>query len=55
MTASKITDLAAWRATHARPINDACRWSQAFETIFATHLRLIFALQRTILRAMWRI
>lgn len=29
----KITDLAAWRAAHARPINDVCRWSEAVETV----------------------
>jgi len=55
MTACKITDIAAWRAAHARPINDACRWSQAFEAVTAIHLRLLFAWQRTILRAIWRI
>lgn len=54
MTACKITDLAAWRAAHARPISDACRWSQGFETIFTAHVRLAFAWHRTILRAMWR-
>lgn len=55
MTASKVTDMAAWRAAHARPINDVCRWSQAVEAVAAMHLRLLFAWQRTILRAIWRI
>ena len=49
---AKITDMAAWRATHARPINDACRWSEAIETVWLTNLRIAFAWQRTWLRAM---
>lgn len=48
---SKITHLAAWRVRHARPINDACRWSSAIETVIATNLRIAFAWQRIILRA----
>lgn len=48
----KITDMAAWRAAHARPINDACRWSQAVETIIATNLRIWFAWHRVFLRAL---
>lgn len=48
----KITDLAAWRAAHARPINDACRWSEAIETVLTTNLRIAFAWQRMTLRAM---
>lgn len=49
---AKITDLTAWRATHARPINDVCRWSEAVETVWLTNLRIAFAWQRTVLRAM---
>ena len=48
----KITDLAAWRAAHAKPITDACRWSEAIETVLTTNLRIAFAWQRTVLRAM---
>lgn len=35
----KITDLAAWRAAHARPINDVCRWSEAVETVTRANMR----------------
>lgn len=48
----KITDMAAWRAAHTRPINDACRWSEAVESVWLTNLRLVFAWQRTVLRAL---
>ena len=47
----KITDLAAWKAAHAKPIADACRWSEAFETVLTTNFRIAFAWQRTVLRA----
>ena len=47
----KITDLAAWRAAHAKPITDACRWSEAIESVLTTNLRVMFAWQRTVLRA----
>jgi hypothetical protein len=36
---AKITDMAAWRATHARPITDACRWSEAVETVTRANLQ----------------
>lgn len=49
---AKITDMAAWRAAHTRPITDACRWSEAIETVWLTNLRIAFAWQRTVLRAM---
>jgi len=52
---AQITDLARWRAAHARPAADALRWSEAFETIAATHIRICFAWQRVILRAIWRL
>ena len=42
-----------WRP-RARPASDALRWSEAFETIAATILRICFAWQRVILRALWR-
>ena len=48
---AKITDLAAWRTEHAKPITDACRWSEAIETVLTTNLRVVFAWQRTVLRA----
>ena len=35
----KITDLAAWRAAHAKPITDACRWSEAVETVTRANLQ----------------
>ena len=35
----KITDLAAWRAAHANPITDACRWSEAVETVTRANLQ----------------
>lgn len=37
---AKITDLAAWRATHARPINDVCRGSEAVETVTRANMRV---------------
>lgn len=36
---AKITDLVAWRATHARPINDVCRWSEAVETVTRANMQ----------------
>lgn len=48
---SKITDMAAFRAARTRQIADACRWSDAFETIALTNLRVGFAWQRMVLRA----
>lgn len=36
---AKITDLTAWRATHARPINDVCRWSEAVETVARANMQ----------------
>ena len=48
---AKITDLACWKAEHPKPINDACRWSEAIESVLTTNLRVVFAWQRTVLRA----
>ncbi len=48
---AKITDLARWKAEHLKPINDACRWSEAIESVMTTNLRVVFAWQRTVLRA----
>lgn len=48
---AKITDMAAWKAEHFKPINDACRWSEAIESVLTTNLRIVFAWQRTVLRA----
>jgi len=39
----------------ARRIADACRWSEAIETVLATNLRLLFAWQRVALRSIWRL
>lgn len=36
---AKITDLAAWRAAHTRPITDACRWSEAVETVTRANMQ----------------
>lgn len=36
-----------------KPIADACRWSEAFEIVTLSHLRLVFVWQRMILRSMW--
>ena len=47
---AKITDMAAWKAEHFKPINDACRWSEAIESVLTTNLRVVFAWQRTVLR-----
>ncbi len=52
MPTAQITDLAAWKAAHARPIADACRWSEAVETLWLANLRIGFAWQRTLLRAL---
>ena len=46
----KVTNLAAWRAARTQPVTDACRWSQALETVWLTHWRIAFAWQRTLLR-----
>ena len=46
-----VTDLARWKAAHFKPINDACRWSEAIESVMTTNLRVMFAWQRTVLRA----
>ena len=48
---AKITDMAAWKSEHFKPINDACRWSEAIESVMTTNLRIVFAWQRTVLRA----
>ena len=48
----KITDMAAFRAARTHSIADACRWSEAFETIALTNLRVGFAWQRMMLRAL---
>lgn len=50
---NKVTEVAAWRATRARPINDTCRWVDAFESVSTTNIRLLFAWQRMLLRAWW--
>ena len=51
----KITDLATWKASHVKPIADACRWSEAAETVLTTNLRILFAWQRVALRSIWRL
>ena len=54
---ASVTDLARWKATHARPVvNDCCRWSEAFESIARTNARAFFTIYfvwpRVLLRAM---
>ena len=51
----KITDMAAWKASHVKPIADACRWPEAVEAVLATNLRILFAWQRVALRSIWRL
>lgn len=48
---AKIADMAAWKSEHFKPINDACRWSESAESVMTTNLRIVFAWQRTWLRA----
>ena len=48
---AKITDLGAVRAARARPINQACRWNEALETVMTANLRAACVLQRMWLRA----
>ena len=48
---AKITDLGAVRAARARPINQACRWSEAVETVITANLRAACVLKRMWLRA----
>jgi len=45
-----VTELAKYRTVRQAPILDACRWSEAFETIAATNTKIFFAWQRTALR-----
>ena len=40
---AKITDMAAWKSEHFKPINDACRWSEAIESVMTTALSVRFA------------
>lgn len=48
----KITALAHARAIRQRPITDACRWLDAWQTIAEANLRAAFAWHRTCLRAL---
>ena len=42
---AKITDLAAWKAAHARPVAiDYCRWNQALETAMRANMDALFTL-----------
>lgn len=51
MPLATVTDLSAYRAA-ARPVAaEACRWSEAVESITASNLRILFAWQRLALRA----
>ena len=52
-----ITNLAQWRRTHAQPAMDACRWSEALESITKTNMdvivRLYFIWPRVMLRTIF--
>lgn len=37
----------------AKPIADACRWSEAIESVTASNLKIAFAWQRMLWRACW--
>lgn len=39
----------------AKPVSDACKWSEAFEQVTQTNLKIGFAWQRMWLRAVWRV
>lgn len=53
---TKVTDLAAWRAAHARPVSDACRWSETLQAVTEHNMRMLmiplFVWPRMMLRAM---
>lgn len=46
----KVTNMAAFRAARNKPINDACRWSEAGETVWLANWRAAFAMHRNWLR-----
>jgi hypothetical protein len=52
MTATVI-HLAAYRAALRPAAAQACRWSEAVESITASNLRIACAWQRTLLRTWW--
>jgi len=52
MTATVI-QLAAYRAALRPAAAHACRWSEALESVTASNLRIAFAWQRIVLRALW--
>ncbi len=37
----------------AKPVADACRWSEAIELVAQNNLRICFAWQRMVLRSIW--
>lgn len=40
-----VTDLARWKAQHARPaVIDCCRWQEAVETTTRANLDMLFTL-----------
>lgn len=41
----KITELAAWKAAHARPVVvDYCRWNEAIETTMRANMDALFTM-----------
>ena len=55
MIPGKITDLAAWRAAHARPVNEVLTWHAICERLVIAQLRILAAWQREWVRAVWRV
>ena len=50
MIPGKITDLAVWRAAHARPVSEALTWHAVFERLLVAQIRIIGAWQRSLWR-----
>ncbi len=52
-----VTELAQWKRTHSQPVLDACRWSEALESITKTNMdvviRFYFIWPRVMLRTVF--
>lgn len=53
MPLATVTELSAYRAAARPAVSEACRWSEAVESITASNLRIMFAWQRLAIRAIW--
>lgn len=51
----KVTSLAAWRAAHTRPVNEAMSLHALCERLVIAQLRIVAAWQREWVRAVWRV